>query len=105
MNFNDFQNVGFFPTSRRQEFNFQADSSFLGTELLARCWVKEVQFIEVPKNFMTRSITGKAKGTTINAIFKSVTDIMVNWWNWGWEFRCDHVRTVKQLIWQVNEPI
>ncbi len=102
MDFQDFQNIHFYPTAVAQSFTLQGESSFMAPELLARAMGHGCRFIEVPIAFIPRR-GGEAKGTKLRSIVRSVKDIWRNWFRWGWRFRWSRRGAPKQ-IWRVAEP-
>jgi glycosyltransferase involved in cell wall biosynthesis len=103
MDFHDFQNIHFYPTSLVQSFTLQGDSSFLAPELMARAMARGCRFLEVPIPFIPRS-GGRAKGTKLRSIVRSVRDIWRNWFHWGWRFRLSRRGGAPRQIWRVSEP-
>lgn len=103
MDFDDFQNIHFYPTAVAQSFKLEGESSFLAPELLARAMAHGCRFLEVPIHFIPRS-GGRAKGTKLRSIIRSVRDIWRNWFRWGWRFRLSRRRGAQRQIWRVSEP-
>ncbi len=69
MDFQDFQNIHFYPTAVAQSFTLQGNSSFLAPELLARAMGHGCRFLEVPIFFIPRK-GGEAKGTKLRSIVR-----------------------------------
>ena len=102
MDFQDFQNIHFYPTKVAQSFTLEGESSFMAPELLARAMGHGCRFLEVPIAFIPRQ-GGEAKGTKLRSIVRSVRDIWRNWFRWGWRFRWSR-RGAPRQIWRVAEP-
>jgi glycosyltransferase involved in cell wall biosynthesis len=102
MDFQDFQNIHFYPTAVAQSFTLEGESSFMAPELLARAMGHGCRFLEVPIAFIPRK-GGEAKGTKLRSIVRSVRDIWRNWFRWGWRFRLSR-RDAPRQIWRVAEP-
>lgn len=84
--FHDFQNVHIYPLTRVLKFELTGSSSFLAPEMIFRCYQAGMTFIEVPIAFLPRNV-GKAKGVRPAALIRSLTDIFVNWFRWGYAIR------------------
>ena len=54
MDFQDFQNIHFYPTAMAQSFTLEGESSFMAPELLARAMGHGCRFLEVPIAFIPR---------------------------------------------------
>jgi glycosyltransferase involved in cell wall biosynthesis len=80
--FQDFQNVTIYSAKLVQGFKMRGKTSFVNPEFLIRSYVAGNRFIEVPIPFIRRS-HGKAKGTKLRTILRSVVDIATNWLVWG----------------------
>ncbi len=103
MDFHDFQNIHFYPTAVAQSFTLEGNSSFLAPELMARAMTRGCRFLEVPIPFIPRS-EGRAKGTQLLSILRSVRDIWRSWFRWGWRFRLSRRGSDQRQIWRVSEP-
>jgi glycosyltransferase involved in cell wall biosynthesis len=102
MDFQDFQNIHFYPTAVAQSFTLEGKSSFMAPELLARAMGHGCRLLEVPIGCIPRR-GGVAKGTKLRSIVRSVRDIWRNWFRWGWRFRLSR-RDAPRQIWRVAEP-
>ena len=100
--FQDFQNVSFYPSKLVQSSVLRGESSFLSPECLLRTYEKGASFLEVPIKFLPRTV-GKAKGTTITSIFRSVQDIFKAWLLWGWKYRIN-IQCAESRIYRIAEP-
>jgi glycosyltransferase involved in cell wall biosynthesis len=103
MEFQDFQNIHFYPTAVAQSFTLEGNSSFLAPELLARAMEHGCRFLEVPITFIPRS-AGHAKGTKLRSIVRSLRDILWAWFRWGWRFSLRRRQSGPKQIWRVSEP-
>lgn len=77
----DFQNVTFYPTKWIQSIKYEATSSFANPEGLIKSYWNGMSIKEVPINFIARE-KGKAKGTKLKAIIRSVKDVFRLWFKW-----------------------
>jgi glycosyltransferase involved in cell wall biosynthesis len=100
--FSDYQNVTFYRSRQVRELPLEGRSSFVNPEMLIRTYVTGLSFIEVPIPFMRRA-TGKAKGTRLSSIARSVREIFAAWWHWGWRLRA-LVRRDRDRIARSIEP-
>ena len=102
--FHDFQNVTFYPTKLAQSLGLRAKTPFVNPEMLIRAYYRGATFIEVPIAFIPRS-KGHAKGAKLTTVFRTINDVLTNWFRWGWKVRfgarCD---TPKGSIVRVAEP-
>jgi glycosyltransferase involved in cell wall biosynthesis len=103
MDFHDFQNIQFYPTTLLQGLKLEGESSFLAPEMMAKTLARGYQFLEVPIPFIRRS-AGEAKGTHIRSIVRSLRDVWGNWFRWGWRFRLSRRADPRRQIWRVSEP-
>ena len=103
MDFHDFQNIHFYPTAVAQSFTLEGNSSFLAPELMARAMTRGCRFLEVPIPFIPRK-EGRAKGTQLLSVMRSVRDIWRSWFRWGWRFRLSRRKGGQRQIWRVSEP-
>jgi glycosyltransferase involved in cell wall biosynthesis len=94
--FHDFQNVTFYPTSLVQSLDLVGNTSFVNPEMLIKAFHKKSRFIEVPIHFIPRKV-GKAKGTHLNVVLRSVKDIITNWLIWGRGIKIDKIEKVTRL--------
>ena len=78
MPLSDYQNVVFYPTRMVQDFEYRSNSSFLNPEILINSYYNGAKIVEVPISFIPRS-AGKGKGTKLNSIKNSITDIFKYW--------------------------
>ena len=101
--FQDFQNVTFYPTKALQAVELTGDSSFVNPECLLRVYETGARFIEVPIPFVPRS-AGEAKGTRITAICRSVRDILASWLKWGYAYQSRLKQFPAGRIARVSEP-
>jgi len=104
LDFHDFQNITFYPTPLIQSVRLKGDSSFINPECLFRAYERGARFIEVPIGFLPRA-AGRAKGTRLTSIVRSVRDILSAWVAWGLRFRSLHGRgAANRRIHRVAEP-
>jgi len=104
MKFHDFQNVTFYPSRLLKKVDLRGYSSFVNPECLIRVAELGATYIEVPIPFIRRQ-AGKAKGTKLSAILRSLYDIVTSWLRWGWRtrLRMIHLAPSRQ-IYRVAEP-
>jgi glycosyltransferase involved in cell wall biosynthesis len=104
VHFHDFQNVTIYPRKLVHSIEMQGRSSFLNPECLFRVYDLGARFIEVPIHFIPRT-RGKAKGTKLSSIWRSIRDISDNWLRWGWRIRLRAARQPSEgRIDRVAEP-
>lgn len=101
--FQDFQNVTFYPSKLLQSVELKGDSSFLNPECLLRTYEKGARFIEVPIPFIKRT-QGIAKGTKLTSIIRSVRDVFTGWLKWGVNYRNRVKRFGDGRIHRVSQP-
>ncbi|HOK41288.1 MAG TPA: glycosyltransferase family 2 protein [bacterium] len=77
----DFQNVSIYPTNWIKKQKLEANSSFANPELIIKAYWSGLKIKEVPINFIPRQL-GKAKGTKLKSIMKSIRDIFKYWFKW-----------------------
>ena len=77
----DYQNVTVCPTRRVQACILEADSSFANPEVLIKMWWSGASFLEVPVGFQKRQ-RGKATGTRVKSILRSIREIGRHWLGW-----------------------
>ena len=77
----DYQNVCIYSTKLIQQFEMEANSSFLNPELLIKTYWSGRSIVEVPISFLPRQ-QGTAKGTRLRAIRSSVVDILRLYFKW-----------------------
>lgn len=82
--FHDFQNITFYPTKFAQSLNLVATTPFINPEMLIKSYYRGARFIEVPINFIPRTM-GEAKGTRFVTIMRTIVDILKHWLRWGWK--------------------
>lgn len=87
----DFQNVTFYPTRLVQSLNIEGRTGFVNPEMLIKAYAGGARVVEVPITFIPR-VKGRAKGTRIRSVLRTVWDIVRNWIRWGIGLR------VKMLI-------
>jgi glycosyltransferase involved in cell wall biosynthesis len=102
VDFQDFQNVSFYPTKTVQSLQLKSHSSFSNPELLIKAYNASACFLEVPIAFLPRQ-KGKAKGTKISSVYRAIKEIMVNWLQWGLRGRL-HRSINHNTIYKINEP-
>jgi hypothetical protein len=103
VDFHDFQNVTFYPTSLAQKLQLAGRSSFVNPEMLLKSYYQGARFIEVPIRFLPRT-RGIAKGTRPISVMRSIADTARNWLRWGARLRFRAVRTVRPPVRRVAEP-
>lgn len=81
IHFHDFQNVTIYPRELAQSLELVSTSSFINPEMLLKTYWRGASFIEVPTDFLSRE-KGKAKGTNLAFVFRSVREILRFWWKW-----------------------
>jgi len=101
--FHDVQNVAFYPTALVNSFDLTGDSSFLGPEMMCKALASGATYLEVPIPFIPRT-AGASKGSTPSAIYRSVRDIMANWFDWGFETRKQIAGLPPGVVSRVSEP-
>lgn len=77
----DYQNVTVCPTKRVQALTLDCNSSFANPEVLIKMWWSGASFVEVPVGFRKRQ-RGKATGTRVRSILRSIREILVHWTRW-----------------------
>ena len=77
----DYQNTSIYPTALIRSFEYESDSSFANPESLFRAYWRGMRIAEVPVGFIPRA-AGRAKGTRLKAVRRSVADILSLWWRW-----------------------
>jgi len=98
----DFQNVTFYRSHFVQKLPLASNSSFANPEMLIRSYAAGLSFIEVPIPSMRR-VEGKAKGTKLFSIARSIREILAAWLRWGWRLR-PAIRREGHRIARVAEP-
>jgi len=101
--FHDFQNVTFYPTRLIQSVDLRATSSFINPECLLKVHSRGASFIEVPIPFIPRNV-GRAKGTRVLSILRSVKDIFISWFLWGRLLRTRRPSLTEHRIFSVSNP-
>ena len=101
--FQDFQNVTLYPRTLIQSVELTGDSSFINPECLFRTYERGTTYLEVPISFVPRT-HGKAKGTKLSSIMRSIRDILGAWMKWGWQFRLHNRSETRRRIFRVSEP-
>ncbi|MGD0720823.1 MAG: glycosyltransferase [Roseiarcus sp.] len=102
--FQDFQNVTIYPSKLIQSVELEGDSSFINPECLLQAYKSGATFIEVPIKFVPRA-EGLAKGTKIRSIVRSLRDIFVAFYKWGYRLRRDlRLNSTQKRIFRVSEP-
>lgn len=105
VDFHDFQNVTFYPTTLVQSLDLGATTPFINPEMLIKAFYRGSRFIEVPIRFIPR-ISGEAKGTKMATIVRTVVDILKHWLRWGWKIRfLSSERRNRGSIQRVANPI
>jgi glycosyltransferase involved in cell wall biosynthesis len=104
VHFHDFQNVTFYPTAMAQSLDLRATTPFVNPEMLIKAYYTGARFIEVPINFIPRT-AGKAKGTRLPILIRTVLDILKNWLAWGWRLRFGDHRIRKGSLSRVARPL
>jgi glycosyltransferase involved in cell wall biosynthesis len=99
----DYQNVTIYRTQHLQALPIQSGSSFINPEMLFLSYAAGIRFIEVPIPFMRR-VRGKAKGTKLSAIARSLREIFSAWCRWGWRTRISAHRRRDGTIARMSEP-
>jgi hypothetical protein len=79
--FRDYQNVTVCPTALLHRLDLETDSSFANPEVLIKAWWAGASFAEIPVNFRKRT-RGRASGTRVRFILRSVREIVVSWFRW-----------------------
>lgn len=79
--FHDFQNVTIYPRELAQSLDLVSTTSFANPEMLLKAFWRKASFIEVPIDFVTRE-KGKAKGSRLGFVLRSVKEIVWYWWRW-----------------------
>jgi glycosyltransferase involved in cell wall biosynthesis len=77
----DFQNVTFYPTKWVQSIVYESTTSFVNPEGLIKSYWAGKSIIEVPIGFMPR-VKGKAKGTKLGFVLRSMRDVLKFWLKW-----------------------
>lgn len=81
MPIHDFQNVTIYPTKLIQAVEIESESAFTNPECLIKTWWKGASILEFPVTFLPRQ-KGKAKGTRIPVVLRSIRDILRWWTRW-----------------------
>lgn len=79
--FSDFQNVTVCPTRLAQPLHLESEGSFTNPEVMMKLYWSGVSFLEVPVPFQKRH-RGKGTGTRTGQVFRSIKDIIANWFRW-----------------------
>ncbi len=103
VDFEDFQNITFYPTALAQSLTLVGRSSFINPELLIKSYARGVSFLEVPIPFLPRR-QGEAKGTKLKAVLRSIKDVFGNWFAWGCKLRLGLSKNQKGTIHRVSRP-
>jgi len=77
----DFQNVTVCPTRLAQGIEIAGSSSFVNPEVLLKVWWQGASFKEIAVPFQKR-VRGRATGTKLRSILRSVRDIFRLWFVW-----------------------
>ena len=77
----DFQNVTFYPTKWAQSIDYEATTSFVNPERLIKSHWAGKTIKEVPIGFMPRR-RGKAKGTRLGFVVRSMREVFKFWVKW-----------------------
>ena len=86
VNVHDFQNIQFHRTKEFQTYVFSGESSFLAPEAIIKTLERGFRIIEVPIRFCPRQ-KGVSKGIRPAALWRSLRDVIGNWFAWGWRRR------------------
>jgi glycosyltransferase involved in cell wall biosynthesis len=101
--FQDFQNVTFYRRRDILDIDIRGTTAFSNPRLLIGTYDKGLTYIEVPISFLRR-VKGKAKGTRLRSIGRSVSDMWAAWIQWGWRFRLRQRGETRRRIFRVLEP-
>jgi glycosyltransferase involved in cell wall biosynthesis len=101
--FHDFQNITFYRTEAIHRLELVGRTSFVNPELLLKSYYSGASFVEVPVRFFPRT-RGRAKGTRLRTVLRSIFDTGRNWLAWGIRHRVRRRRTPVRQIWRVSEP-
>lgn len=77
----DYQNVTVCPSRLLRDVRLDADSSFANPEVLLKLWWQGASFKEVLVPFLPRT-RGRASGTRLRSIVRSVVEIVRYWFVW-----------------------
>lgn len=81
MAIHDFQNVTVYPRTLIQAIPIESESAFTNPECLIKTWWNGASILEFPVAFLPRQ-KGRAKGTRVKVILKSIGDIVQAWAKW-----------------------
>ncbi len=81
MAIHDFQNVTVYPRTLIQAIPIESESAFTNPECLIKAWWNGASILEFPVAFLPRQ-KGRAKGTRVKVILKSIGDIVEAWAKW-----------------------
>jgi len=81
VHFHDFQNVTIYPRKLAQSLELTSTTSFINPEMLLKIYWSGASYIEVPIDFIPRN-KGKAKGTKVLPVLRSIREILFYWWKW-----------------------
>lgn len=81
MAIHDFQNVTVYPRTLIQAIPIESESAFTNPECLIKAWWNGASILEFPVAFLPRQ-KGRAKGTRVKVILKSIGDILRAWVRW-----------------------
>jgi hypothetical protein len=74
----DYQNVTVYPRTLIQSVTLETESAFTNPECLLKAWWRGASILEFPVPFLKRE-RGRATGTRLRVVLKSVADIL-RWW-------------------------
>ena len=77
----DYQNITVCPTRLAQGIDIAGSSSFVNPEVLLKVWWQGASFKEIAVPFQKR-VRGRATGTKLRSILRSVRDIFRFWFLW-----------------------
>lgn len=81
MSVHDFQNVTVYPRTLIQAIPIESESAFTNPECLIKAWWNGASILEFPVAFLPRQ-KGRAKGTRVRVILRSISDILRAWVKW-----------------------
>ena len=77
----DYQNVTVYPRTLIQSITLESESAFTNPECLVKAWWRGASILEFPVPFLKRE-RGRATGTRVRVVLKSVADILRWWIRW-----------------------
>ena len=100
----DFQNITVCPRRLAQGIDIAGSSSFVNPEVLLKVWWQGASFREIVVPFQKR-VRGRATGTRLRSILRSVRDIFHFWFVWIVLGRRRHKKTGRVVRLGEHDPL